>query len=127
MYGNNKKAKLIYSNYEVLNYMTSSMKLTDKESFDNYVDYVDEIGCRLIKELDSDDFEVIDLAVVKEMHTLDLINYEFYLKQKENVRTIHKYRRNKPTRLCSLKTLIVVGIVFLLVYSVCNGINKADL
>jgi len=108
--------------------MTSSMELTDKESFDNYVDYVDEIGCRLINELDTDDFEVIDLAVVKEMYTLDLINYEFHRKQIENLRTIHKYRRKGPTRLCSLKTTIIVGIVFLLVYSVfSNGINKVDL
>ena len=110
--------------------MTSSLALTDKESFDNYLDYKDEIEFRLIKKIDSDDSEVIDLAVVKEMYTMDLINYEFYMKQIDNVKTIYEYQKKESSRLCSLKTLILFGTVSLLAYLIFNKydeINKTDL
>ena len=110
--------------------MTSSMALTDKESLDNYLDYKDEIEFRLIKKIDSDDSEVIDLAVVKEMYTMDLINYEFSKKQIDNIKTIHKYQNREPIRRCSLKIWILLGIVSLLAYFICNRydeISKTDL
>ena len=69
--------------------MSFSITLTNKESFDNYIDYKDEIEYKLCSTMNSDDSESFDLAVVKELYTMNIINYEFYVKQCENIKTIH--------------------------------------
>ena len=45
--------------------MSFSITLTNKESFDNYIDYKDEIEYKLCSTMNSDDSESFDLAVVK--------------------------------------------------------------
>jgi len=73
--------------------MTSSMKLTDKESFDNYLDYKDNLEDELSLKKVYRDAEHFDLAVLKELHTKDLINHAFYKKQRETIKIVHDYRR----------------------------------
>ena len=67
--------------------MTSSLSLTAKESFDNYLDYKDEI---LQKGYDPKTTpKSYELAVIKELHVKNLINYDFYLKQRDIINLVH--------------------------------------
>ena len=95
--------------------MSFSITLTDKESFDNYIDYKDEIEYKLCSTMNSDDSESFDLAVVKELYTMNIINYEFYVKQCENIKTIHKYRNSQSsyniTLICLLEVLLLISFI----------------
>ena len=67
--------------------MSSSLSLTAKESFDNYLDYKDEI---LEKGYDPKTTpKSYELAVIKELHVRNLINYDFYLKQRDIINLVH--------------------------------------
>ena len=70
------------------------MKLTDEESFDNYLTYKDDIEYELSLKMVYKDLEYFDLAVLKELHTKDLINHAFYKKQRDTIKVVHEYRRN---------------------------------
>ena len=95
--------------------MSFSITLTDKESFDNYTAYKDDIENKLYSNMDRDDLESFDLAVVKELYTMNFINYEFYVKQCENIKTIHKYRNSQSsyniTLICLLKILLLISFI----------------
>ena len=103
--------------------MSSSMELTEKESFDNYLSYKDELEYKFSLEMGCNDVLAIDLAVIKELYTRDLINYEFYMRQCETIKTVHKYNDN-DNQTSSLTCLfefalfisLIIGIVVLSKY-----------
>ena len=101
--------------------MTSSMSLTDKESFDNYLDYKDDIEYELSLKMVYRDVEHLDLAVLKELHTKDLVNHAFYKKQRESIKVIHEYRRNhrqasiQERLLCILFCIMWPTLLYLIV------------
>ena len=96
--------------------MSSSMILTEEDSLNNYLDYKDEIEYRLLRTMGNDDLKAVDLAVIKELHTMDLINYEFYMRQCETIKTLHIYddsHNNKTSYIaCLLKVLLLISFVF---------------
>ena len=93
--------------------MSSSMILTEEDSLNNYLDYKDEVEYRLLRTMGNDDLEAVDLAVIKELYTMDLINYEFYMRQCETIKTVHKYSDNQSRPLiCLLKALLLIIFVF---------------
>ena len=94
--------------------MTSSMSLTDKESFDNYLDYKDDIeyDCSLTMSIDNMDY--FDLAVLKELHTRNLINYAFYKKQCETIKMVHTYRENLP-QMSYLGYFLYILMIFIII------------
>jgi len=99
--------------------MTSSMTLTEKESFDNYLSHKDELEYKLLLKMGSDDLEAVDLTVINELYTMDLINYEFYMRQCETIKTLHNYNDNQTsslTCLCEFAVLtgLIIGLVLLL-------------
>ena len=60
----------------------------------------------------NDDLEAFDLAVIKELYTMDLINYEFYMRQCETIKTVHKYSDNQSKPLvCLLEVLLLSGLI----------------
>jgi len=99
------------------------MTLTEKESFDNYLSYKDDLEYKLLLKMGSDDLEAVDLTVINELYTLDLINYEFYMRQCETIKTVHKYNDN-DNQTSSLTCLfefalfisLIIGIVVLSKY-----------
>ena len=92
--------------------MSSSMILTEEDSLNNYLDYKDEIEYRLLRTMGNDDLEAVDLAVIKELYTMDLINYEFYMRQCETIKTVHKYSDNQSRPLvCLLEVLLLSGLM----------------
>ena len=92
--------------------MSSSMILTEEDSLNNYLDYKDEIEYRLLRTMGNDDLEAVDLAAIKELHTMDLINYEFYMRQCETIKTVHKYSDNQSRPLvCLLEVLLLSGLM----------------
>ena len=99
--------------------MTSSMTLTEKESFDNYLSHKDELEYKLLLKMGSDDLEAVDLTVINELYTMDLINYEFYMSQCETIKTVHKYNDNKTSSLACLFEFalfisLIIGLVLVL-------------
>ena len=89
------------------------MILTEEDSLNNYLDYKEEIEYRLFLDMGNDDLEAFDLAVIKELYTMDLINYEFYMRQCETIKTVHKYSDNQSRPLiCLLKALLLIIFVF---------------
>ena len=108
------------------NYMTSSMSLTDKESFDNFLDYKDDIECELSLKLNTDNMEYFDLAVLKELHTRNLVNYKFYKKQREMIKVVHQYRRDHTQ--ISWTEYFLYGIVLLnIILTFVLLVSKRDL
>ena len=95
--------------------MSSSMILTEEDSLNNYLDYKDEVEYRLLRTMGNDDLEAVDLAVIKELHTMDLINYEFYMRQCETIKTVHKYSDNLSNQsrplVCLLEVLLLSGFM----------------
>ena len=91
--------------------MTSSMILTEEDSLNNYLDYKDEIEYRLLRTMGNDDLEAVDLAVIKELYTMDLINYEFYMRQCETIKTVHKYSDSQDNQTSSLRILLLIGFI----------------
>ena len=97
--------------------MSSSMILTEEDSLNNYLDYKDEVEYRLLRTMGNDDLEAVDLAVIKELYTMDLINYEFYMRQCETIKTVHKYSDNQSKPLiyiyiiCLLEVLLLSGLI----------------
>jgi len=76
----------ILSNYS----MSSSLSLTAKESFDNYLDYKDDISYDILQKQNSNvSPKSHELAVIKELHVKNLINYDFYLKQRDIINLVH--------------------------------------
>ena len=98
-----------------LEYMSSSMILTEEDSLNNYLDYKDEVEYRFLRTMGNDDLEAVDLAVIKELYTMDLINYEFYMRQCETIKTVHKYsdRLSNQTSslICLLEVLLLSGLM----------------
>jgi len=97
------------------------MTLTEKESFDNYLSHKDELEYKFHLRMGSDDLEAVDLTVINELYTMDLINYEFYMTQCETIKTVHKYNDNDNQTsslacLCEFAALIslIIGLVLLL-------------
>ena len=95
--------------------MSSSMILTEEDSLNNYLDYKEDIEYRLFLDMGNDDLEAVDLAVIKELYTMDLINYEFYMRQCETIKTVHKYsdRLSNQTSslICLLEVLLLSGLI----------------
>ena len=91
--------------------MSSSMTLTEEDSLNNYLDYKDEIEYRLLRTMGNDDLEAVDLAVIKELYTMDLINYEFYMRQCETIKTVHKYSDSQNNQTSSLRILLLIGFI----------------
>ena len=91
------------------------MTLTEEDSLNNYLDYKDEIEYRLLRTMGNDDLEAVDLAVIKELYTMDLINYEFYMRQCETIKTVHKYSDNQSKKtshlVCLLKVLLLISFI----------------
>jgi hypothetical protein len=88
------------------------MILTEEDSLNNYLDYKEEIEYRLFLDMGNDDLEAVDLAVIKELYTMDLINYEFYMRQCETIKTVHKYSDNQSRPLvCLLEVLLLSGLM----------------
>jgi hypothetical protein len=87
------------------------MILTEEDSLNNYLDYKDEIEYRLLRTMGNDDLEAVDLAAIKELHTMDLINYEFYMRQCETIKTVHKYSDNQNNQSSSLRILLLIGFI----------------
>ena len=88
------------------------MILTEEDSLNNYLDYKEEIEYRLFLNMGNDDLEAVDLAVIKELYTMDLINYEFYMRQCETIKTVHKYSDNQSKPLmCLLEVLLLSGLI----------------
>ena len=87
------------------------MTLTDKESFDNYLSHKDELEYKLLLKMGSDDLEAVDLTVINELYTMDLINYEFYMTQCETIKTLHKYSDNQNNQSSSLRILLLIGFI----------------
>ena len=70
--------------------MSSSLSLTAKESFDNYLDYKDDISYDILQKQNSNvSPKSHELAVIKELHVRNLINYDFYLKQRDIINLVH--------------------------------------
>ena len=71
--------------------MSSSLSLTAKESFDNYLDYKDDISYEILqKGYDPKTTpKSHELAVIKELHVRNLINYDFYQKQRDIINLVH--------------------------------------
>ena len=71
--------------------MSSSLSLTAKESFANYLDYKDDISYDILqKGYDPKTTpKSHELAVIKELHVKNLINYDFYLKQRDIINLVH--------------------------------------
>ena len=70
--------------------MSSSLSLTAKESFDNYIDYKDDISYEILQKQNSNATpKSHELAVIKELHVKNLINYDFYLKQRDIINLVH--------------------------------------
>jgi hypothetical protein len=70
--------------------MTSSLSLTTKESFDNYLDYKDDISYEILQKQKSNvSAKSHELSVIKELHVRNLINYNFYLKQRGIINLVH--------------------------------------
>ena len=92
------------------------MTLTEKESFDNYLSHKDELEYKFHLRMGSDDLEAVDLTVINELYTMDLINYEFYMRQCETIKTLHIYddsHNNKTSYIaCLLKVLLLISFVF---------------
>ena len=64
----------------------------------------------------SDDLETVDLTVINELYTMDLINYEFYMRQCESIKTLHKYNDNQTSSLdCLLEFAVLIGLIIALV------------
>ena len=95
------------------------MILTEEDSLNNYLDYKEEIEYRLFLNMGNDDLEAVDLAVIKELYTMDLINYEFYMRQCETIKTVHKYsdsRVNQTSSLvCLLEVLLLIGFILAII------------
>ena len=90
------------------------MSLTDKESFDNFLDYKADIEYELSLKMSTDNLEYFDLAVLKELHTRNLVNYAFYKKQRETIKMVHMYRENQSPiswSECILYILMVLIII----------------
>jgi len=91
------------------------MTLTEKESFDNYLTYKEEIEYKLFLDMGNDDLEAVDLAFIKELYTMDLINYEFYMRQCETIKTVHKYNDSPDNQtsplVCLLEVLLLSGFM----------------
>ena len=87
------------------------MILTEEDSLNNYLDYKDEVEYRFLRTMGNDDLEAVDLAVIKELHTMDLINYEFYMRQCETIKTVHKYSDNQNNQSSSLRILLLIGFI----------------
>ena len=88
------------------------MILTEEDSLNNYLDYKDEVEYRLLRTMGNDDLEAVDLAAIKELYTMDLINYEFYMRQCETIKTVHKYSDNQSRPLvCLLEVLLLSGLM----------------
>jgi len=109
--------------------MSSSMSLTDEESFNNYLDYKNDIEYDLSLKMSTDNLKYFDLAVLKELHTRNLVNYTFYKKQHETINIVHRYRRDHTHVSCLdyfLYTLIliIIGMVFILLAKGGFHINK---
>ena len=75
------------------------------------VDYKEDIEYRLFLDMGNDDLEAVDLAVIKELYTMDLINYEFYMRQCETIKTVHKYSNNQNNQSSSLRILLLIGFI----------------
>ena len=70
--------------------MSSSLSLTAKESFDNYLDYKDDISYEILQKQNSNATpKSHELSVIKELHVKNLINYDFYLKQRGIINLVH--------------------------------------
>ena len=87
------------------------MILTEEDSLNNYLDYKDEIEYRLLRTMGNDDLEAVDLAVIKELYTMDRINYEFYMRQCETIKTVHKYSDSQNNQTSSLIILLLIGFI----------------
>jgi len=72
-------------------HMSSSLSLTAKESFANYLDYKDDISYEILqKGYDPKTTpKSHELSVIKELHVKNLINYDFYLKQRDIINLVH--------------------------------------
>ena len=92
------------------------MILTEEDSLNNYLDYKDEVEYRLLRTMGNDDLKAVDFAVIKELYTMDLINYEFYMRQCETIKTVHKYSDNQDNKtsylVCLAEILLLTSFVF---------------
>ena len=95
--------------------MSSSMALTEEDSLNNYLDYKEDIEYKLFLDMGNDDLEAFDLAVIKELYTMDLINYEFYMRQCETIKTVHQYNNRLSNQtsplVCLLEVLLLSGLI----------------
>jgi len=99
------------------------MSLSDKESFDNFLDYKDDVEYELSLKMSTDDMEYFDQAVLKEIHTRNLVNYSFYKKQRETIKVVHQYRREQSSiswTECFLCIILILMVVLTLVILVSN-------
>jgi len=88
------------------------MELTEKESFDNYLSYKDELEYKFSLEMGCNDVLAIDLAVIKELYTRDLINYEFYMRQCETIKTLHIYDDDQTSsRSCLFESVLLISFI----------------
>jgi len=70
--------------------MSSSLSLSAKESFANYLDYKDDISYEILQKQKSRATpKSHELSVIKELHVKNLINYDFYLKQRDIINLVH--------------------------------------
>ena len=99
------------------------MSLSDKESFDNFLDYKDDIEYELSLKLRTDNMECFDLAVLKELHIRNLVNHAFYKKQRETIKMVHQCK-NDQLRVgyleCFLYIIVILMVVLTLVLLVSN-------
>ena len=92
------------------------MSLSDKESFDNFLDYKDDVEYELSLKMSTDDMEYFEQAVLKELHTRNLVNYAFYKKQRETIKMV----QGDQVQMSCLYILMVLMIVLALVLLVSN-------
>ena len=90
--------------------MTSSLSLSAKESFDNYLDYKDDISYDILQKQNSNvSPKSHELAVIKELHVKNLINYDFYLKQRDIINLVHY----EDDRICCIDFALYILFIIL--------------
>jgi hypothetical protein len=98
-------------------------KITEKESFDNYLDHKDDLEYKYSIQLGTDDMSAVYYAVLDDLKEKNLINNYFYENQKE---TISFLRGDKDKEIIDIMCFLIKMFICLFLIGLVVGFVSTD-